>query len=90
MGSAYIPSQTVVDVEVGTLSAGITSPYITILINGVAYPNGYKVEYAGGFRNFCGVYDSGNNKIYVRCHTIAYGEDLPEFTLSNVEVIVIG
>jgi len=88
MGSAYIPSQTIVDQEVGTTS--VTSPYIMIVINGVAHPNGYRVTYNGGFRNFYGAYDSATGKIYVRCHTIAYGEDLPAYTLSNVEVLVIG
>ena len=90
MGSVYIPSQTVTDIEVGTLSAGITNPYITLVINGVTYPNGLRVDYTGGFRNFSGVYDSGNGKIYIRCHTIAYGQDLPEFGIGPVEVLVIG
>ena len=88
MGSAYIPSQTVSDTYVGNTS--ISNPYITIVINGVAYPNGFRVDYAGGFRNFSGTYDSSNGNVYVRCHTIAYGEDLPDYTLYNVEVLVIG
>ena len=90
MGSVYIPSQTVADVYVGSISSGISSPYVTLVVNGVSYPNGYKVEYSGGFRNFSGVYDSGNGGLYVRCHTIAYGEDIPDYTLPNVEVLVIG
>ena len=88
MGSAYIPSQTVTDIYVGYSSVGVTSPTVTLVINGVSYPNGYKVDYNGGFRNFYAVYDSGY--VYVRCHTIAYGEDLPDYTLPNLEVLVIG
>lgn len=88
MGQAYIPAQTVVDIEVGTTS--VVNPYVSIVVNGVAYPNGYRVEYAGGFRNFCGAYDSATGKLYVRCHSIAYAEDLPAFTLNNLEVLVIG
>jgi len=86
MGSAYIPSQTVTDIYVGYSS--ISNAYITLVVNGVAYPNGYRVDYAGGFRNFSGVV--ANGYVYVRCHTIAYGEDLPDYTLYNVEVLVIG
>lgn len=88
MGSAYIPSQTVVDVYVGGLAGGISNPLVSLVINGVSYPNGYKVEFSGGFRNFYGVYDSGG--IYIRCHTIAYGQDLGDYTLPNLEVLVIG
>ena len=88
MGSAYIPSQTVTDIYVGNTL--IVDPYITIVINGVAYPNGYRVDYSGGFRNFCGAYEAGTGNVYVRCHTIAYGQDLPDFTLVNVEVLIIG
>jgi hypothetical protein len=90
MGSVYIPSQTVTDVYVGSISGGISNPYVTLLINGVSYPNGYRVEYTGGFRNFSGVYDSDSGGIYVRCHTIAYSVDLPDYTLPNLEVLVIG
>ena len=88
MGSVYIPSQTVVDIEVGTTT--VSSPYVTLVLNGIAYPNGFRVDYAGGFRNFYGAYDSATGKVYIRCHTIAYGQDLPAYTLSNVEVLVIG
>ena len=88
MGQVYIPSQTVTDIEVG--STTLISPYVTIVVNGVAYPNGYRIDYSGGFRNFCGAYDAGTGKVYIRCHAIAYGEDLPEFTLPNVEVLFIG
>lgn len=87
MGSVYIPSQTVSDTYVGNTS--VSNPYVTLVINGVAYPNGFKVDYAGGFRNFSGVTNS-NGDIYVRCHTIAYGEDLPDYTLYNLEVLIIG
>jgi hypothetical protein len=88
MGSAYIPSQTVTDIYVGSLASGISSPVVTLVINGVSYLNGYKVEFSGGFRNFYGVYSGGG--VYIRCHTIAYGQDLPEYTLPNLEVLVIG
>lgn len=88
MGFAYIPSQTISEIEVGTTT--VASPYVMIVINGIAYPNGYRITYSGGFRNFYGAYDSSTNKVYVRCHTVAYGEDLPAFTLSNVEVLIIG
>lgn len=88
MGSAYIPGQSVTDIYVG--NTVITDAVVVIVVNGVGYPNGYRVDYAGGFRNFCGAYDSGTGNVYVRCHTIAYGEDLPEFTLANVEVLIIG
>lgn len=88
MGSAYIPGQSVVDIYVG--KSYTIDPVVVIVVNGIAYPNGYRIDYAGGFRNFCGAYDSTTGSIYVRCHTIAYGEDLPAFTLTNTEVLTIG
>ena len=86
MGRAYIPSQTVTDIYVGYSS--ISNAYTTLVVNGIAYPNGYRVDFTNGFRNFSGVVDNGY--VYVRCHTIVYGEDLPSYTLYNVEVLVIG
>ena len=88
MGQAYIPGQSVTDIYVG--NTAISNPYITIVVGGVAYPNGYRIDYAGGFRNFCGAYDSSTGNVYVRCHAIAYGEDLPEYNLADVEVLIIG
>jgi len=87
MGSAYIPTQTIVDRYVGTTSS--SNPYVAIVIDGVAYPNGYRVDYSGGFRIFSGTYDPLNGNIYIRCQAFAYGEDLPEYTLSNAQVLVI-
>lgn len=88
MGSVAIPSQTVTDIYVGNTT--VANPYITLVVGGVAYPNGLRVDYTGGFRNFSGAYDSTTGNVYVRCHSIAYGQDLPDFVLGSVEVLIIG
>jgi len=88
MGSAYIPRQSITDIYVG--NTAIIDPYITIVIGGVAYPNGYRIDYPGGFRSFCGAFDSDTGNVYVRCQAFAFGQDLEEYTLSNVEVLIIG
>jgi hypothetical protein len=87
MGSAYVPSQTVQQIYVGNTT--VPNPYIMFTLNGVAYPNGYRVDYVGGYRNFYGTFDPATGNCFLSCQTVAYGEDLPAFTLSNVEVLVI-
>jgi hypothetical protein len=87
MGSAYVPSQTVTQIPVGTTT--VSNPYIMFTVNGVAYPNGYRVDYVGGYRNFYGAFAPDTGLVSLACQTVAYGEDLPAFTLSNVEVLVI-
>jgi hypothetical protein len=87
MGSAYVPSQTVQQIYVGNTT--VPNPYIMFTLNGVAYPNGYRVDYVGGYRNFYGTFDPATGNCFLSCQTVAYGQDLPAFTLSNVEVLVI-
>ena len=50
-------------------------------MGGVVYPNGYRITYSGGFRNFYPSYNSSNGDVNVVCHTIAYGEDIAEYSL---------
>ena len=88
MGSAYIPSHQIQSIEVG--STTVANPYPMLVVGGTAYPNGFRVNYAGGYRNIYASYDPANNKIYLQCVVTAYGEDLPAYTLSNVEIYVIG
>jgi hypothetical protein len=87
MGSAYVPSQEIVEILVGNTT--IPAPYIILVVNGVEYANGYRVTYNGGYRTFYGTFDAATGNIFVACQTIAYGEDLPAFSLPNVEVLVI-
>jgi hypothetical protein len=87
MGSAFVPSQRIEEIYVGNTT--IPNPYIMLVVNGVEYANGYRVTYAGGYRTFYGTFDAATGNIFVACQTIAYGEDIPAFSLPNVEVLVI-
>jgi hypothetical protein len=86
MGQAYVPAQSFTSVSIGTTS--ISNPTLLLKVDGVVYPNGYRVTYGGGFRNFYPSIDAYGN-VYISCHTIAYGEDLPQYNLSNVEICLI-
>lgn len=88
MGIAYYPTQTVETVSVG--SSGITSSsFILMSVDGVIYPNGYRVDYNSGYRLFTPKIDSQGN-VSILCISLAYGEDLPAYSLSNVTVYIIG
>lgn len=88
MGQAYIPASVVEKQYIG--STNVSSPYLMLVIDGIAYANGLRINYGGGYRNFFASFDANTGAIYVVCHTIAFGEDLPVYTLGSVEVIVIG
>lgn len=89
MGSAYIPNQNFFENYSGyNNTQGGT---LLLEINGVVYPNGFRVTYPGGYRNF---YASRNNTgaIYISCQTIAYGQDLPEYVLpaQGTRILIVG
>jgi hypothetical protein len=88
MGLAYYPTQTVETKLLGTVAV-TTATFILLSINGVIYPNGYRVNYSKGYRLFSPSLDSSGN-VSIVCVSLAYGEDLPSFSLSNVEVYIIG
>lgn len=88
MGMAYIPTHVVTSFEVGSTS--IVNPYPMLVINDIAYPAGYRVNFAGGYRNFYATYDPANSKIYITCIATAFGEDLGDYTLTNAYVYIIG
>jgi len=87
MGMAYIPSQTFTNIGVGTTS--ISDPVLLLTVDGIVYPNGYRINYNSGFRNFYPSYESGN--LFISCHAVAYGEDLPELTISEnrLEILIV-
>lgn len=86
MGSAVIPTQTVQKILIGY--ASVSNPTIMLKVGGVVYPNGFRQDYNGGYRNFFGGYDG--SAVYLVCHSIAYGQDLPGMNLYDVEVLLIG
>ncbi len=88
MGSAIIPTQRVDSIEIGSTS--ISNPLLLLKVDGIVYSNGYRIAYNAGYRNIFPGYNSSNQKIYLYCHNIAYGEDLPQISLTNVEVLIIG
>ena len=88
MGSAYVPSSTVESQLVGNTS--ISNPQMLLSVNGTTYANGFRVTLTGGYRNFFLSYNASTGDVYIVCHTICYGADLPEYVLSNVEVLIIG
>jgi len=88
MGSATIPTQRLHSVLVGTLS--VSNPVLMLKVNGIAYANGYRILYSAGYRNIFPGYNASNGNVLLYCHNVAYGEDLPALSLSNVEVLLIG
>jgi len=87
--SAYIPTQSL---EISTLGyTYLQAPTLLLVVNGVVYANGFIVQYNNGFRNFFPAHTPGNPGPYgIYCHTLAYGEDIPEYVLSNMGVYLIG
>lgn len=88
MGSLAVPASRVDSVYVG--STTVSSPLLMLVINGVVYPNGYRIEYSTGYRNFFASYTASNGYIYVECQSVAYASDLPAMSLTGVEVLVVG
>lgn len=88
MGSLAVPASKVDSVYVG--STTVSSPLLMLKVGGIVYPNGYRIEYSTGYRNFFPSYISSNGYIYVECHSIAYNADLPAIDLSGVEVLIVG
>lgn len=95
MGTAYYPGQSFDSVSVSVNGSPmvvdplITNPYIIFKVGDITYPNGYTVNYIGGYRKFYATLDSNRN-VYVSCYTVAYGEDLPAFNLTGVQLYVVG
>ena len=87
MPSIVLPSQRVDTIVIGTTS--ISNPVLMLKINGIGYANGYRIAYNSGYRSIFPGYSSSGN-ILLHCINIAYGEDLPDLSLSNIEVFVIG
>lgn len=88
MGSLAVPASRVDSVYVG--STTVSSPLLMLVVGGVVYPNGYRIEYSTGYRNFFPSYNSSNGYIYLECQSVAYAADLPAMTLYGVEVLVVG
>lgn len=86
MGSALTPNQQLTTTVVGTTT--IAEPILLLLVNGVGYANGYRVDYTGAYQNFFPAKD-GNN-ILLCCQSVAASADLPTVTVNNIEVLVIG
>jgi hypothetical protein len=87
MGTAYYPTQTVETINIGTTS--LTNPLALLVVNGVVYPNGFRVNYDRGYRLFSPTIDANNN-VAIVCVALAYGQDLGAYSLSGVEVLLIG
>jgi hypothetical protein len=88
MGSATIPTQRIDSVLVGTTS--VVNPSLMLKVDGIAYANGYRITYNAGYRNIFPGYDSATGNVYLYCHNVACGEDLPQLSVNNVEVLIIG
>lgn len=88
MGSLAVPASKVDTVHVG--DTVVPSPLLMLSINGVVYPNGYRIEYSTGYRNFFASYTASDGRVYVECQSVAYAADLPAMSLSGVEVLIVG
>lgn len=87
-GSVNLPTQNVTVQQVGTTV--LITPVCILFIAGIAYANGYTVNYSGGFRNIFATYNSATNQIRIGCHTVAATGTIPSITLNNIEVLLIG
>lgn len=87
--SAYVPTQSLEYHALGYTY--LSEPTLLLSVNGVVYANGFTVPYSTGYRNFFPTYTPGSPaEIGIYCITLAYGQDIPEYTISNMEVYLIG
>lgn len=88
MPTIVLPSQRLDTVIIG--STTVSNPVLMLMVNGIGYANGYRITYVSGYRSIFPSYNSSNGDVLMHCLNIAYGEDLPALTLSNIEVSIIG
>jgi hypothetical protein len=90
MGRAYLPTQEVRTIGIGTVSK--VPSFLLMSINGISYSNGFRINYNSGYRLFSpSFFDNGGNNVTIgiTCVSVAYGEDLPPVSLTNIEVSVL-
>lgn len=90
MGQVTVPNQVLEVIPTGyKIPANIDYYFIIFSINGVVYPNGLRINYTSGYRNIYPTVDENRN-VVLNSITLAYGETIPEYTISQLEVLIIG
>jgi len=81
------PNLFIQSVSMGTTT--ITNPVLLLKVDGVAYPNGYRINYTNSSsRNFYPVWNSSTGEIRLYCQAVAYDITLPNISLGTVEVFI--
>ena len=90
MGQITVPNQVLQVIPTGyTIPANLSYYYVIFSINGVVYPNGLRINYSSGYRNIYPTVDENRNVI-LNSICLAYGQTIPEYTISQLEVLIIG
>jgi hypothetical protein len=90
VGQVTIPNQILETKLTGyQIPANLTYYYVIFSINGVVYPNGLRINYSSGYRNIYPTVDENRN-VVLNSICLAYGETIPEYTISQLEVLIIG
>jgi hypothetical protein len=90
VGQVTIPNQILETKLTGyQIPANLTYYYVIFSINGVVYPNGLRINYTSGYRNIYPTVDENRN-VVLNSITLAYGQTIPEYTISQLEVLIIG
>jgi hypothetical protein len=90
VGQVTVPNQVLEVIPTGyKIPANIDYYFIIFSINGVVYPNGLRINYTSGYRNIYPTVDENRN-VVLNSITLAYGQLIPEYTISQLEVLIIG
>jgi hypothetical protein len=90
MGQVSIPNQVIQEKPTGfQIPADINYYYVIFKINGVVYPNGLRINYSSGYRSIYPSIDDNRN-VVLNSICLAYGQTIPEYTISQLEVLIVG
>jgi hypothetical protein len=86
----YKPNYTITKTLLGYTSVAYTNPVLFLEYGGVVYSSGARINYSQGNRFIYPAYDSSNNSILICCQSMAITGALPQLTISNIGVYIIG
>ena len=88
MGSANIPGQVIQETSVGYIQTGLSNVILFLKINGIVYPNGYRIAYnSDNIRDYFAGYNPSTGQIKLYCRIVAYNYTIPAESLT-VEVLI--
>lgn len=92
MASRYIytPRYTITKTLLGYTPVAYTNPVLFLEYGGVVYSSGARLNYSEGTRFIYPAYDSSNNSVLICCQSVSITGTLPQLTISNIGVYLIG